>query len=68
MSEIVRWFAHANPALIAGYLGKGESIDLALSAFATAYADQTERDYAAMLKALRAGRIQASANVQAMSD
>ena len=56
--------AHArtgNPALIAGYLGKNEAFDAAIEKFAVAYADQTERDYAALLKAIRSGRIQARA-------
>jgi len=33
--------------------------DEAIEKFAVAYADQTERDYAALLKAIRAGRIRA---------
>jgi uncharacterized protein DUF2252 len=52
--------AHArsgDPARIAGYLGKSDSFDEAIEKFAVAYADQTERDYAALLKAIRAGRI-----------
>ena len=52
--------AHArtgDPARIAGYLGKSEAFDEAIERFAVAYADQTERDYAALLKAMRAGRI-----------
>lgn len=54
--------AHArtgDPARIAGYLGKSEAFDEAIEKFAIAYADQTERDYAALLKAIRAGRIDA---------
>jgi uncharacterized protein (DUF2252 family) len=54
--------AHArtgDPARIAGYLGKNDAFDEALEKFAIAYADQTERDYALLLKAIRAGRIQA---------
>jgi uncharacterized protein (DUF2252 family) len=47
----------ADPALIAGYLGKTNAFDVALTTFATAYADQTERDYAEFVKALRAGRL-----------
>jgi uncharacterized protein (DUF2252 family) len=56
--------AHArtgDPAQIAGYLGKSEAFDEALAKFAVAYADQTERDHASFLKAIRAGRIQARA-------
>jgi uncharacterized protein (DUF2252 family) len=55
--------AHARsgePALLAGYLGNGGALDDALAQFATAYADQTERDYDAFVKAARTGRIAAS--------
>ena len=45
------------PALIAGYLGKGDQFDEAVADFATAYAEQNERDYQAMLSAVRQGRI-----------
>jgi uncharacterized protein (DUF2252 family) len=44
-------------AAIAGYLGTGDTFDLAAAAFAVAYADQTERDHAAMMEAVRAGRL-----------
>ncbi|MFN8498854.1 MAG: DUF2252 domain-containing protein [Anaerolineae bacterium] len=52
--------AHArsvDPALIAGYLGKQDNFDRALADFATAYADQTERDYKALKKAAANGDI-----------
>jgi len=52
--------AHAksgDPALIAGYAGKSEALDEAVARFAVAYADQTERDHAALEKAARARRI-----------
>jgi uncharacterized protein (DUF2252 family) len=45
-----------DPARIAGYLGKSAAFDKAIEKFAVAYADQTERDYAAFVKAVRAGR------------
>jgi uncharacterized protein (DUF2252 family) len=54
--------AHArtgDPAMITGYLGKTEAFDKAIAMFAIAYADQTERDYASFLKAIRAGRMRA---------
>ena len=54
--------AHArsgDPALLAGYLGNGSSIDEALARFAVAYADQTERDYEALIDAVRKGRLEA---------
>lgn len=46
-----------DPALISGYLGRRDSFDRAVAAFASAYADQTERDYAAMLQAIQSGRL-----------
>jgi uncharacterized protein (DUF2252 family) len=42
--------------LICGYLGKGEAFAEAVSQFAKAYADQTEKDYADFIKAIKAGR------------
>ena len=42
---------------IASYLGKSDSFDKALGEFAVAYADQNERDYAAVQKAADEGRI-----------
>lgn len=54
--------AHArtgDPAKIAGYLGKGDAFDRATVKFAVKYADQTERDHALLLKAIRAGKIRA---------
>ena len=52
--------AHAksgDPEMLAGYLGKSEVMDEAISRFASAYADQTERDHAALATAARQGRI-----------
>jgi uncharacterized protein (DUF2252 family) len=52
--------AHAksgDPAMISSYLGKGDRFDRALAKFAVAYADQTERDHAGLLKAIRAGSV-----------
>lgn len=42
---------------IAGYLGKGERFDTAITEFAEACADQVERDHALLEKEVRAGRI-----------
>ena len=44
-------------ARIAGYLGASDNFDAALVKFATRYADQAERDFAALLKAIRSGRV-----------
>jgi uncharacterized protein (DUF2252 family) len=42
---------------IASYLGKGDTFDRALAEFAVAYADQNERDHAALRQAADEGRI-----------
>jgi uncharacterized protein (DUF2252 family) len=42
---------------IASYLGKSDTFDRALAEFAVAYADQNERDHAALQKAADDGRI-----------
>ncbi len=55
--------AHARsgePSEIAGYLGSSETFDGAIAEFAEAYADQTERDHAALLDAIASGRLPAS--------
>jgi hypothetical protein len=51
------------PAEIAGYLGTDKAFDHALGDFAVAYADQNERDHAAFVAAIRAGRIAADPGV-----
>ena len=42
---------------ISGYLGNTDNFDDAMGNFAIAYADQTERDHAALKAAVRAGKI-----------
>jgi hypothetical protein len=44
---------------IAAYLGSKDSFDWAMTEFAESYADQNERDYAALLDAVEAGRLTA---------
>ena len=54
--------AHAksgDAATISGYLGKGDTYDQALGKFALAYAAQNEQDHAALVKAVRSGRLKA---------
>jgi hypothetical protein len=54
--------AHAksgDATTISGYLGKSATFDQALGKFAMAYADQNERDYAALVKAVKSGRLEA---------
>jgi uncharacterized protein (DUF2252 family) len=53
--------AHArsgDPALIGGYLGTKDTFDKAIAAFSILYADQTERDYELLRKAVRAGKLE----------
>jgi len=47
---------------IAGYLGKTERFDRAIADFAKGYADQTERDHAALCAAVKSGRVAADAD------
>jgi uncharacterized protein (DUF2252 family) len=58
--------AHArsgDPVAIAGYLGSGDRFDRALARFAEAYADQNERDHAALKAAVESGRVTAASDV-----
>jgi uncharacterized protein (DUF2252 family) len=54
--------AHARsgePAKISGYLGSSDKFDEAIADFASAYADQTERDHKILKKAVHDGKLQA---------
>jgi uncharacterized protein (DUF2252 family) len=68
-AEVCGWAlarAHArsgNPALIAGYLGQGDVFEDAVAMFAVRYADQAERDHAAFVAAIRAGKVAATEGV-----
>ncbi len=42
---------------IAAYLGKSDSFDRAMAKFAERYADQNDRDYAALKEAAKSGRV-----------
>jgi uncharacterized protein (DUF2252 family) len=58
--------AHArtsDPAQISGYMGSKDTFDRAIATFAEIYADQAERDYAALLTAIKEGRVQAQTGV-----
>jgi uncharacterized protein (DUF2252 family) len=46
-------------AMISGYLGKRDVFDEAVAAFSVAYADQNEKDHAALKRAIRAGKVKA---------
>lgn len=43
--------------MLSGYLGTSARFPQAIADFASAYADQTERDHAALVAAIAAGRI-----------
>jgi uncharacterized protein (DUF2252 family) len=47
-----------DPVLLSAYMGDSEAFEDAMADFATAYADQAERDHDAMVAAVRAGRIE----------
>jgi hypothetical protein len=58
--------AHArsgDAVAIAAYLGSGKAFVKAMRAFAVAYADQSERDYAAFTAAITDGRLDAHEDV-----
>ena len=46
-------------AMISGYLGKSDRFDEAIGDFADAYANQNERDHAALAAAVKAGQVEA---------
>jgi hypothetical protein len=48
-----------NSAMLSGYMGKNDALDQALAAFSVAYADQNEKDHAALAKAVRKGTVKA---------
>ena len=59
-SELARAHARAGDGIaIAAYLGNGDTFDRAIARFAEAYADQNERDYAALKTAVEVGRVHA---------
>jgi uncharacterized protein (DUF2252 family) len=46
-------------ATLSGYMGKSDAFDEAMAAFSMAYADQNERDHAALDRAVRTGKVKA---------
>jgi uncharacterized protein (DUF2252 family) len=64
-AEVCGWTlarAHARTGdreAIAGYLGRSDRFDKALATFAETYADQNERDHAALAAAVKAGQLEA---------
>ena len=58
--------AHArtsDSAGIRGYLGGSDAFAEAIADFAVAYADQTERDYQALVEAVESGRVEAQTGI-----
>ena len=59
---LARAHARAGDAVaLSGYMGEDSEFDKEIAQFAMAYADQTERDWRALLEAIKAGRITAAA-------
>jgi hypothetical protein len=59
-TELARAHARAGDGVaIASYLGNGDTFDRAMVRFAESYADQNERDYAALKTAVEVGRVRA---------
>jgi hypothetical protein len=59
-AELARAHARAGDGVaIASYLGAGDVFDKAMARFAVTYADQNERDYAALRNAVDLGRVAA---------
>jgi uncharacterized protein (DUF2252 family) len=48
-----------SPAMLSGYMGKGDVFDQAIAEFSMAYADQNEKDHAALDRAVRSGKVKA---------
>ena len=58
--------AHArtgDSTAIAGYIGSNNTFAAAIGKFAVSYADQTERDYEALVKAIKSGRVKAGTGI-----
>lgn len=56
--------AHArsgDPAVLAGYCGKGEALDDAMVKFSIAYSKQNEADYDTFLRTIKSGKISSAA-------
>jgi len=46
-------------AMLSGYMGKCDEFDEAIADFSMAYADQNEKDHAALRRAVRSGKVNA---------
>ena len=47
------------PLVLGGYMGRSDTFDDAIASFAMAYADQNERDHAALARAVKQGKVKA---------
>ena len=56
-------FMKPDRVVIGAYLGKNASFDQAIAEFAVAYADQNQRDYQALIDAVKARRVKAQMGV-----
>ncbi len=52
-----------DPVAISAYLGDDNAVDHAMAEFAAAYADQNEKDHAALVAAIGSGRVTAASGV-----
>jgi uncharacterized protein (DUF2252 family) len=68
MTIYARWcgralaLSHArsgSASMLSGYMGKSEVLDEAIASFSLAYADQNEKDHAALALAVRSGKVEA---------
>jgi uncharacterized protein (DUF2252 family) len=48
-----------NSAMLSGYMGKSDVFDKAIASFSKDYADQNEKDHAALANAVKQGKVQA---------
>ena len=58
--------AHArsgDASMIGGYLGSGDAFDQSVADFAEAYSHQNERDYQALKRAVRSGKLEAKSEI-----
>jgi hypothetical protein len=46
-------------AMLSGYMGKSDALDQAVASFSMAYADQNEKDHAALERAVKRGKVKA---------
>jgi len=46
-------------SMLSGYMGRSDALDKAIASFSMAYADQNEKDHAALDRAVRSGKVKA---------